>query len=68
MAEDMSAVRLALSVERSPCKRKVMGSNPGLAAYFSDPGYTDMSFLAQVSDLGGTLNIRIVCQETSFMK
>ena len=38
-AEDMSAVRLAQSVERSPCKRKVPGSSPGLAAYFSDPGY-----------------------------
>ena len=33
----MSAARLAQSVERSPCKGKVPGSSPGLAAYFSDP-------------------------------
>ena len=29
------AARIARLVEHSPCKRKVPGSSPGLAAYFS---------------------------------
>ena len=29
------AARVAQSGERSPCKRRVPGSSPGLAAYFS---------------------------------
>ena len=33
------SIRLAQWVERSPCKRKVQGSSPGLAEGFSDLGY-----------------------------